>query len=138
MINFLLIELFMITMRRVLLFILTASIILVYGGGSVVAVEVEHSHEHAHANETVENHHGHHHHEPVNSSTEDQDEKKGNDEEKPHSSSHSHVAFMDVGVFPVVSGSICPSFERWVDPCPVPTEEECPDGPYFSLMKPPQ
>jgi len=128
----------MITIRRVLLFILTVSIALVYGGGSVVAVEVEHSHEHEHAHvkETVENHHEHH--EPVNSSTEDQDEKKGDDEEKPHSSSHSHVVSMDVGAFPVVSGSICPHFERWVSQCPVPVEEGCPDGPYFSLMKPPQ
>ncbi|MBT8036712.1 MAG: hypothetical protein KJO21_04120 [Verrucomicrobiae bacterium] len=121
-------------MRRLLLFALTASIVLVYGGGSVVAVEVEHSHEHEHAIDAEVNHHGHHHHEPVNSSTDDQDEKEG-DEEK---DSHSHVVFMGVGAFPVVYGSICPSFERWVGQCPVPIEEGCPDGPYFSLMKPPQ
>lgn len=125
-------------MRNVLHSLLIASIILVYGGGSVVAVEVEHSHEHAHSIENAEDQHGHHHHAPVDSSNEGHDDKDGGDEENSHSSSHSHVVSMDLGALMTGPGHICPVFQRWISPRPVSFDEGCPDGPCFSLMKPPQ
>jgi hypothetical protein len=132
----------MTTIRSVLHVLLTISIILVYGGGSVVAAEVEHSHDHAHLHENVENHHGDHdhghHHEPVDSPAEDQGEQDGNEQDKPHSSSHSHIVSMEVSAFMIGNEPACPRFERLVSQFPIRLDEGCPDGPSFSLMKPPQ
>ncbi|MFK7911610.1 MAG: hypothetical protein AB8F34_13565 [Akkermansiaceae bacterium] len=130
-------------LRTVLHYVLAISIIMVYGFGSVVAFEIKHSHEHVHAAETEHSdhsHHDHHHHghEPLNDPAENQNEQGEDQQEDPHSSSHSHFVSIDAGTMINGTEPVFLISENRASHFFVRLDNGCPDGPCFSLIKPPQ
>jgi len=134
----------MTTTRRVLLFILTVSIALMYGDYVVVAVEVEHSHDYAHANETVENGHGHqleqagqthdaHEHTEHGGGHGDDD----SDEQHEHHHHH-HVASSIDASFIVHSAMEDKFFPQVTVDYSQSANLKCPVGPSYGIIKPPQ
>lgn len=126
-------------MHRILHSLLIAAITLVYVAGPRVAVEIEHSHEEGHA----AHHHPHagfggghadhsHHDHSVPSPDDPVDEERG-------SGSHTHVVSLGLDV--PCTASQFPQIQTVFRTClgsSQPERHPCPDGPVFSLIKPPQ
>jgi ABC-type nickel/cobalt efflux system permease component RcnA len=125
--------------------VLTLSIVVVYGVGSVAAVEFEHDHGDSHSVESTEapnehhhDHDGHHHHDDHNGDEDDKGGETPDDEGNSTSHHHSHIVSFDtqvatnlVNLLPI--GALGFSIERLA-----PEKDLCPDGPFYELSKPPQ
>ena len=128
-------------MHKVLGAILMASVLLVYGIGSVLTVEFEHhhhaedQHDHVGAELLLVHHDDGSHHEPVNSPCNEQ----GDDDDSAPGSSHSHGVSLGVDApaawLGFTNGYMPPQSGRALR---FPAREAYPDGPSFDLIKPPQ
>ncbi len=125
--------------------VLSLSIVVVYGVGSVAAIEFEHDHGDCHSVESTEapndhhhDHDGHHHHDDHNGDEGDRGGEAPDGKEDSTSHHHSHLISFDtqfatdlVNLLPSEVGEF--SNERLV-----PEKDLCPDGPFYELSKPPQ
>lgn len=135
---------FRIAIEALLKTILTLSVVVVYGVGSVAGVEFEHDHGASHSVESSEvpthhdhDHHGHHHDDHDGG----EDDKGGEtpiDEGNSTSHQHSHVVPFDTQVATSFLNLLASTVGGFSNERLVPEKDLCPDGPFYELSKPPQ
>ena len=125
--------------------VLTLSIVVVYGVGSVAAVEFEHDHGDSHPVESTEaphehHHHDHddHHHDDHNGGEDDRGGETPDDEENSSSHHHSHVVSFDTQVATNFVNLLASTVGSFSNERIIPEKDLCPDGPFYELSKPPQ
>jgi len=125
--------------------VLTLSVVVVYGVGSIAAVEIEHDHGDSHPVESTEaphehHHHDHddHHHDDHNGGEDDRDGETPDDEENSSSHHHSHVVSFDTQVATNFANLLPFEVGGFSNARLVPEKDLCPDGPFYELSKPPQ
>ena len=125
--------------------VLTFSIIVVYGVGSVAGVEFEHDHGDSHSVKSTKapdehhHHHGsHHHHDDHHGGEDDKGGEAPDDEEDSTSHHHSHVISFDTQVATNLVNLLPSDVGEFSNERLVPEKDLCPDGPFYELSKPPQ
>jgi ABC-type nickel/cobalt efflux system permease component RcnA len=126
--------------------VLTLSVVVVYGVGSVVAVEIEHDHGDDHSVESTKaphehhhhNHDDHHHHDDHNGGEDDRGGETPDDEENSSSHHHSHVVSFETQVATNFVNLLASTVGNLLNERFVSEKDLCPDGPFYELSKPPQ
>jgi hypothetical protein len=143
------------SIRSVFHSLLIFSVVFTYGIGGAAAFEIKHGHahgeghEHASAEVTEEDsaeESEHHHHgedhshksEEPNDPDEDSNDEEEGSEDSPHPHPHSHAFSLDTHFsFPNHGFSNLGAL-AWNSSRFLPENENCPEGPFYELMKPPQ
>ena len=128
--------------EAVLQAVLTLSVVVVYGVGSVAAVEYEHDHGDFHPAESTEAPHEHHHHDhdghDHNDGEDERDGEAPDDEGNQSSHHHSHVLSFDTQVETNFVKLLVSAIGVFSNERVVFEGDLCPDGPFYELSKPPQ
>jgi ABC-type nickel/cobalt efflux system permease component RcnA len=129
------------TIEILLQTVLTISVVLVYGVGSVAAIEIEHDHGDLPA-ASSDSHHHHHHddhdHDSDNGENDDSGDELPGEEGESTSHRHSHVVSFDTQVATSFVNILTSTAGGFSNERLVPEEDLRPDSPYYELSKPPQ
>ena len=129
------------TIEILLQTVLTISVVLVYGVGSVAAIEIEHDHGDL-PTASSDSHHHHHHddhdHDSDNGENDDSGDELPGEEGESTSHRHSHVVSFDTQVATSFVNILTSTAGGFSNERLVPEEDLRPDSPYYELSKPPQ
>ena len=129
------------TIEILLQTVLTISVVLVYGVGSVAAIEIEHDHGDLPA-ASSDSHHHHHHddhdHDSDNGENDDSGDELPGEQGESTSHRHSHVVSFDTQVATSFVNILTSTAGGFSNERLVPEEDLRPDSPYYELSKPPQ
>lgn len=130
------------TIEILLQTVLTISVVLVYGVGSVAAIEIEHDHGDLPTASSDSHHHHHHHddhdHDSDNGENDDSGDELPGEEGESTSHRHSHVVSFDTQVATSFVNILTSTAGGFSNERLVPEEDLRPDSPYYELSKPPQ
>ncbi|MEJ6581453.1 MAG: hypothetical protein QNL33_08675 [Akkermansiaceae bacterium] len=128
------------TIEILLQTVLTISVVLVYGVGSVAAIEIEHDHGDLPAASSDSHHHHHddHDHDSDNGENDDSGDELPGEEGESTSHRHSHVVSFDTQVATSFVNILTSTAGGFSNERLVPEEDLRPDSPYYELSKPPQ